>query len=176
LEDHARWRLLKENATWPQSFWKEQNRTRCRGQSTILGTHSATGSCRLCNSIVSYDLSARENRSRSFDSPPPTSTPQTRTCLRGPGLKEVWVPIPTPATKTCRRGPRFGPHERANEVCSLPPSRQKEGAKTGHGAFVPGPAWVHSGRNSTRRVGMLRMTGFVIDMRLKVRTTTLAVP
>jgi len=28
------------------------------------------------------------------------------------------------------------------EVCALPPSRQKEGAKTGHGAFMPGPARV----------------------------------
>ena len=29
------------------------------------------------------------------------------------------------------------------ESCAFPPSRQKEGAKTGHGAFVPGPPWVH---------------------------------
>ena len=33
-------------------------------------------------------------RSRSFDSPPPGSTPQTKTCLRGPRkLKKAWGPV-----------------------------------------------------------------------------------
>jgi hypothetical protein len=40
----------------------------------------------------------------------------------------------------------------------VPPLRQKKGAKTGHGAFVPGPKRVHFSRNSPRRVKLLRMT------------------
>jgi len=37
--------------------------------------------------------------------------------------------------------------KRGIEVCALPPSRQKEGAKTGHGAFIVCPARVHFSGN-----------------------------
>jgi hypothetical protein len=97
-------------------------------------------------------------------------------------------PISTPQTKTFRRGPRFAQNDHIFnyhlahlpvlmiglvERYSLPPSRQENykkqflrlrcaplrmTAKTGHGAVVSGPAWVHSSRNSPWRVMMLRQT------------------
>jgi hypothetical protein len=46
------------------------------------------------------------------------------------------------------------------EGCTLPPFRQKQGERTGHGAFLAGPALIHSSRNSRTRVKMLRRTHF----------------
>ena len=41
----------------------------------------------------------------------------------------------------------------------LPPLRRKKRKNTGHGAFIFGPARVHSGNDLLRRLMMLLMTG-----------------
>ena len=48
-------------------------------------------------------------------------------------------------------------------LCGLPPSRQKEGAKTGHGAFVAGPAGIRSRSILARRVVMLGMAVYLLQ-------------
>ena len=48
-------------------------------------------------------------------------------------------------------------------LCGLPPSRQKEGAKAGHGAFVAGPAGIRSRSILARRVVMLGMAVYLLQ-------------